>query len=337
MALRIAINGFGRIGRIVFRLLNEAGKSNDIQVVAINDLTDPKTQAHLLKYDSVHGRFHGDVKLDGDTLSVNGQSIKLMAEKDPSKLPWADLKVDIALECTGIFTSKEKASYHLKAGAKKVLISAPSADPDLTIVMGVNHQSYDPKTHNIVSCASCTTNCLAPVAKVLLENFGIVRGTMTTIHSYTNDQNILDLPHKDLRRARAAAMSQIPTTTGAAKAVALVLPALKGKVDGFAVRVPTCDVSMVDFVCETERETTKEDVNRALRSASENALKGVLGFSDEPLVSVDYIGCRDSSTVDGLCTMVVGGKLVKVISWYDNEVGFSARMIDACRLMSKGL
>lgn len=335
MTLRIGINGFGRIGRIVFRLLNQAADAKDIQVVAINDLTDPKTLAHLLKYDSVHGRFAGSVKHESNALHVNSQEIRVFAEKDPSKLPWADLKTDIVLECTGIFTSKEKASAHLKAGAKKVIISAPSADPDITIAMGVNHQAYKPAEHHIVSCASCTTNCLAPVAKVLLENFGILRGTMTTIHSYTNDQNILDLPHKDLRRARAAAMSMIPTTTGAAKAVGLVLPALKGKVDGFAIRVPTCDVSLVDFVAELERDASVEEINRALKSASENTLKGILGFSEEPLVSVDYIGNQLSSIVDGLSTMLLDKRMAKVISWYDNEVGFSARMIDACRMMAK--
>lgn len=337
MSLRIGINGFGRIGRIVFRLLEQSSNAKEMQVVAINDLTDPKTLAHLLKYDSVHGRFAGEVKPDGNNINVNGREIKVFAEKDPSKLPWTDLKVDIVLECTGIFTSKEKASAHLKAGAKKVLVSAPSPDPDLTIAMGVNHQSYKPAEHHIVSCASCTTNCLAPLAKVLLENFGIVRGAMTTIHSYTNDQNILDLPHKDLRRARAAAMSMIPTTTGAAKAVGLVLPALKGKVDGFAIRVPTCDVSLVDFVVELERDTSVEEINRALKSASENSLKGVLGFCEEPLVSVDFIGNQLSSIVDGMSTMLLDKRLAKVVSWYDNETGFSARMIDACRMMAKSL
>ncbi len=336
MTTKIAINGFGRIGRNVFRQLFEE-KANDIQIVAINDLTDPKTLAHLLVYDSVHGKFDGKVNIDGQTLTVNGQSIKVFAEKDPTKLPWADLKVDVVHECTGIFTTKEKASFHLKAGAKKVIISAPSADPDITIAMGVNCSSYDPKAHHIISCASCTTNCLAPVAKVLLENFGISRGTMTTIHSYTNDQNILDLPHKDLRRARAAALSMIPTTTGAAKAVGLVLPALKGKVDGFAVRVPTPDVSLTDFVAELERDATAEEVNRALKAASENTLKGILGFSEEPLVSIDYTGCKLSSIVDAACTMVVGKRLAKVVAWYDNEMGFSARMIDATRMMAKSL
>jgi len=337
MAIKLAINGFGRIGRIVFRQIFENAANKDFEVVAINDLTDAKTLAHLLKYDSVHGRFSAEVKADGDSIVVNGKAIKVSAEKDPSKLPWNDLKVDIVHECTGIFTSKEKASLHIKAGAKKVIVSAPSPDPDVTIAMGVNDKVYDSKNHNIISCASCTTNCLAPVAKVLLENFGIVRGTMTTIHSYTNDQNILDLPHKDLRRARAAAVSMIPTSTGAAKALGLVIPELKGKADGFAVRVPTFDVSLVDFVAELERDTTLEEINRALKSASENSLKGILGFSDEPLVSIDYVGCTLSSIVDGRSTMLVGNRLAKVVSWYDNESGFSARMLDASRMIAKAL
>ena len=336
MAIRVGINGFGRIGRNIARQIFE-GQDKAVQIVAINDLTDAKTLAHLLKYDSVHGRFKGEVKADGDSIVVNGQSIKIFAEKDPTRLPWGDLKADIVLECTGIFTSKEKAALHLKAGAKKVIISAPSPDPDITIAIGVNHEAYDSALHNVISCASCTTNCLAPVAKVLLENFGIVRGAMTTIHSYTNDQNILDLPHKDLRRARAAALSMIPTSTGAAKAVGLVLPALKGKVDGFAVRVPTSDVSLTDFVVELERDTSVDEVNRALKSASENTLKGILGFSEEPLVSIDYVGNQLSSIVDGLSTMVIQKRLAKVVAWYDNEMGFSARMIDACKLLGSKL
>jgi glyceraldehyde 3-phosphate dehydrogenase len=282
-------------------------------VVAINDLTDPKTLAHLLKYDSVHGKFPGTVEAGDGVITVNGDAIKVLAEKDPSKLPWATLKADLVLECTGIFTNKDKASLHLQAGAKKVLISAPSADPDITLAYGVNHTSYNPAEHHIISNASCTTNCLAPVAKVLVENFGITKGTMTTIHSYTNDQQILDLPHKDLRRARAAGMSMIPTTTGAAKAVGLVIPELKGKVDGFAIRVPTPDVSVVDFVAEVNQDVTAEEVNRALKSASENSLKGVLGFSAEPLVSIDYTGDTHSSVVDSLCTMVIGQRMVKVL------------------------
>ena len=333
MATKIAINGFGRIGRVVLRQIFCQKKEQDIEVIAINDLTDAQTLAHLLKYDSVHGKFKGEIQVDGSSLIVNGKSIKILSERDPAKLPWKDLGIDTVLECTGIFRTKEKASLHLTSGAKKVLISAPSPDPDVTIAYGVNTEAYKPEEHNIISCASCTTNCLAPVAKVILENFGIQRGTMTTIHSYTNDQKILDLPHKDLRRARAAAVSMIPTTTGAAKAVGLVLPELKGKVDGFAIRVPTADVSLVDFVAEVEQDVSVEEVNRALKTASENSLKGVLGYSEEPLVSVDYIGCSYSSVADALSTMVVQKRLVKVVSWYDNEAGFSARMVDLCALL----
>jgi len=336
MTLRVGINGFGRIGRNVFRQLL-ADKSSGIDVVAINDLTNAQTLAHLLKYDSVHGTLPQSVTVEGENIKVGSEEVKILAEKDPSKLPWKSLGCDVVLECTGIFTSKEKAELHLKGGAKKVIISAPSPDPDITIAYGVNHEAYDTQKHNIVSCASCTTNCLAPVAKVLLESFGIVKGTMTTIHSYTNDQNILDLPHKDLRRARAAALSMIPTTTGAAKAVGLVLPSLKGKVDGFAIRVPTPDVSVVDFVAEVEKQTTKEEVNAALKTAANGTLKGILGYSEEPLVSVDYIGNRNSSIVDSALTMVIGGNLVKVIAWYDNEMGFSARMISATQLIGKSL
>jgi glyceraldehyde 3-phosphate dehydrogenase len=337
MTVGIGINGFGRIGRNILRQLYTNKKSTNIKVVAINDLTDPKTLAHLLKYDSVHGKFPGTVEAGDGVITVNGDAIKVLAEKDPSKLPWATLKADLVLECTGIFTNKDKASLHLQAGAKKVLISAPSADPDITLAYGVNHTSYNPAEHHIISNASCTTNCLAPVAKVLVENFGITKGTMTTIHSYTNDQQILDLPHKDLRRARAAGMSMIPTTTGAAKAVGLVIPELKGKVDGFAIRVPTPDVSVVDFVAEVNQDVTAEEVNRALKSASENSLKGVLGFSAEPLVSIDYTGDTHSSVVDSLCTMVIGQRMVKVVSWYDNEMGFSARMCDVSELLAKSM
>ncbi len=349
MTINIAINGFGRIGRNVLRVLKHANvldgdsltrqrdNSKSFKVVAINDLTDAKTLGHLLKYDSVHGKYPGTVEVGEGSIKVDGEEIKVLAEKDPSKLPWAAMGVDIVLECTGIFTTKEKASLHIQGGAKKVLISAPSADPDVTIVFGVNQGDYKPDQHNILSCASCTTNCLAPVAKVLLENFGIARGTMTTVHSYTNDQQILDLPHKDLRRARAAGLSLIPTTTGAAKALGLVLPQLKGKVDGFALRAPTPDVSVVDFVAELENDTTVEDVNRALKNASENSLKGILGYSDEPLVSSDYIGNTMSSIVDSMTTMVIGKRLVKVVAWYDNEMGFSARMVDVLDMMGKGL
>ncbi len=337
MAINIGINGFGRIGRNILRQLYLQNKEDQIKICAINDLTDPKTLAHLLKYDSIHGRMSGDISCDKDSITVNGNQIKTFAEKDPSALPWGKLNVDIVLECTGIFCKKEQAQKHISAGAKKVIISAPSPDADLTLAYGVNHTDYNPAIHHVISNASCTTNCLAPVAKVLVENFGIVRGAMTTIHSYTNDQNVLDLPHKDLRRARAAALSMIPTTTGAAKAVGLVLPKLKGKVDGFAIRVPTPDVSIVDFVAELERDTTVEEINRALLTASQNSLKGIMGFSDEPLVSIDYVGDPRSSIVDGQCTMLVGNRLAKVVAWYDNEMGFSARMIDVSAMLGQSL
>jgi len=337
MPVGIAINGFGRIGRNVVRQLFTAKQSKALSLVAINDLTDPATLAHLLKYDSVHGRFPGTVEAGDGCITINGQQVKVFAEKDPAKLPWGTVGASVVLECTGIFTKKDKAQLHLQAGAKKVLISAPAPDPDLTLAFGVNHADYKPAEHHIISNASCTTNCLAPVAKVLVENFGVVKGSMTTIHSYTNDQQILDLPHKDLRRARAANLSMIPTTTGAAKAVGLVIPALSGKVDGFAIRVPTPDVSVVDFVAELAQDVTVEEVNRALKNASENALKGVLGFSDEPLVSIDYTGDTHSSIVDSLSTMVIQKRLAKVVAWYDNEMGFSARMCDVTEMIAKDL
>ncbi len=325
MAVKVAINGFGRIGRNVLRA--SIGESA-IEFAAINDITDPATLAHLLKYDSIYGRFDGTVEVGENALIVNGKTIKIIAERDPAKLPWKELGVDIALECTGLFTAREKASAHLEAGAKKVIISAPAQDEDLTICMGVNHKLYDPTNHNILSNASCTTNCLAPVAKVLQDNFGIVKGLMTTIHAYTNDQRILDLPHKDLRRARAAALSMIPTTTGAAKAVSLVLPELKGKLDGMAVRVPVATVSLIDLVFESEKETTAEEINAAFKKASEGELKGVLGYSEDKCVSVDFNRDPHSSTVDALSTKVIGGNQAKVLSWYDNEWGFSSRMKD---------
>jgi glyceraldehyde 3-phosphate dehydrogenase len=334
MPVGIAINGFGRIGRNIVRQLFTAKQSKTVNLVAINDLTDPATLAHLLKYDSVHGRFPGTVEAGDGCIIINGQQVKVFAEKDPAKLPWSSVGAAIILECTGIFTKKDKAQLHLQAGAKKVIISAPAPDPDLTLAYGVNHTDYKPAEHHIISNASCTTNCLAPVAKVLVENFGVVKGSMTTIHSYTNDQQILDLPHKDLRRARAANLSMIPTTTGAAKAVGLVIPALNGKVDGFAIRVPTPDVSVVDFVAELGQDVTVEEINRALKSASENTLKGVLGFSEEPLVSIDYTGDTHSSIVDSLSTMVIQKRLAKVVAWYDNEMGFSARMLDVSRIMA---
>ncbi len=332
MALRVAINGFGRIGRMVFRA---ALKENGIEIVAINDLTDAKTLAHLLKYDSVHGTFGAKVEVKNDALVVNGKTVRIYAEKDPASLPWKKEKVDVVLESTGRFTARDKAELHLKAGAKKVVISAPATGEDITIVMGVNSHLYDPKKHNIISNASCTTNCLAPVAKVLNDSFGIEKGLVTTVHSYTNDQNILDLPHKDLRRARAAAMSMIPTTTGAAKAVSLVLPELKGKLDGMAIRVPTPNVSVVDLVATLSKKTDAEKVNAALKKAARGALKGILGYEEEPLVSIDYNGDARSSIVDASCTKVIDGNLVKVLSWYDNECGFSQRVVDLLKLIGK--
>jgi glyceraldehyde 3-phosphate dehydrogenase len=335
MTLKLAINGFGRIGRVVFR---EALKSDEIEIVAINDLTDAKMLAHLLKYDSVHGTFDAEVSADGEDLVVNGKKIRVYEERDPAALPWGEIGVDVVVESTGRFTDQESLAKHLEAGAKKVICSAPAKGDVTTIVMGVNHEDYDPAKDNIVSNASCTTNCLAPVVKVLNDKFGVKRGLMTTIHAYTNDQHLLDLPHSDYRRARAAAESMIPTTTGAASAVKKVIPELEGKLDGMAVRVPTPNVSMVDFVAELNKEVTAEDVNNAFKDASENELKDILVYSDLPLVSIDYNGNPSSSTVDGLSTMVMGNNMVKVISWYDNETAYSARCIDLALLMhSKGL
>ena len=335
MTLKLAINGFGRIGRVVFR---EALKSDEIEIVAINDLTDAKMLAHLLKYDSVHGTFDAEVSADGDDLVVNGKKIRVYEERDPAALPWGEIGVDVVVESTGRFTDQVSLAKHLEAGAKKVICSAPAKGDVTTIVMGVNHESYDPANDHIVSNASCTTNCLAPVVKVLNDKFGVKRGLMTTIHAYTNDQHLLDLPHSDYRRARAAAESMIPTTTGAASAVTQVIPELEGKLDGMAVRVPTPNVSMVDFVAELNKEVTAEDVNNAFKDASENELKDILVYSDLPLVSIDYNGNPSSSTVDGLSTMVMGDNMVKVISWYDNETAYSARCIDLALLMnSKGL
>nr|MBP7323075.1 type I glyceraldehyde-3-phosphate dehydrogenase [Deltaproteobacteria bacterium] len=332
MVTRIGINGFGRIGRCALRV----GLENpEVEFVAINDITDAATLAYLLKYDSVHGVFNKDVKAVDGGIQVENKTIRIMAEKDPAQLPWKDLGVDIVMECTGLFRDRDKAAKHLSAGAKKVIISAPGKGPDITMVLGVNDDMYDPANHHIISNASCTTNCLAPVAKVLLENFGIQKGLMTTIHSYTNDQRILDLPHKDLRRARAAALSMIPTTTGAATAVSLVLPALKGKLDGLAIRVPTPNVSLVDLVATVEKETTAEAVNAALKKASETTLKGILLFSEAPLVSIDFNGNRYSSIVDAENTTVIGGNMAKVLSWYDNEMGYSARMVDLATFLSK--
>jgi len=334
---RIAINGFGRIGRNVMRAAKALGVS-DLDFVAVNDLTDTRTLAHLLKYDSVHGRFDGTVEASAEGLVIDGDPMRVFAEKDPANLPWKDLGVDIVLESTGRFTDRDGAAKHLTAGAKKVVISAPAKKEDITIVYGVNHDKYDPAAHHVISNASCTTNCLVPMVKVILDAFGFVRGYMTTVHSYTNDQNILDLPHKDLRRARAAAMSIIPTSTGAAKATALVIPELKGKIDGVALRVPTADVSVVELVCEVSRPVTVDEVNAAFRAAAAGPLAGILAASDEPLVSVDYIGNRMSSTVDLLSTAVVSGTLLHVSSWYDNEMGYSARCVDLIRYMaSRGL
>ncbi len=332
MAVKIAINGFGRIGRNVFR----ASQGNkDIEIVAINDLTDTKTLAHLLKWDSTFGEFKHDVKAGDGKIIVDGKEIAVLAKRDPAELPWKDLKVDITLECTGLFLDKASAGKHITAGARKVLISAPAKDPDATFVIGVNEHTYDPKAHHIISNASCTTNCLAPFTKVIHETFGIVHGLMNTIHSYTNDQNLLDLPHKDLRRARAAALSIIPTSTGAAKAVSLVLPELKGKLDGMSLRVPTPNVSVVDVVFEVSKKTTKEEVNAALKAAADGKLKGILQFEEAPLVSIDFKGNPHSSIIDAALTTVMEGTMVKIISWYDNEWGYSNRLRDLAIMVAK--
>ncbi len=336
MSVKVAINGFGRIGRLVLRAALE--QKADLDVVAVNDLTDTKTLAHLFKHDSVHGKFSGEVKVDGQDMVINGKHLRVVAEKDPAKLPWKDLGAQIVLESTGRFTDKEKAAAHFTAGAKKVIISAPAKGEDITIVMGVNDQKYDNAKHHLISNASCTTNCLVPVVHVLRENFGWVRGYMLTVHAYTNDQVILDFPHKDLRRARAAAMSIIPTTTGAAKATSLVIPEVKGKIDGTALRVPTADVSSVNLVATVEKATTAEAVNEAFRKAAASGpLKGILEVSDEPLVSIDYCGNPASSTVDLLSTQVVDGVCVQVSSWYDNEWGYSSRCVDLLELVASKL
>ena len=335
MAVRVGINGFGRIGRNVLRAATMA-KQTDIEFVGVNDITDTKTLAHLLKYDSVHRRFPGTVEAKADALVVNGKTIKVSAIKEPEKLPWKDLGVEFVLESTGRFTDKENASKHLAAGAKKVVISAPAKGEDITICMGVNNDKYDPAKHHIISNASCTTNCLVPMVKVVIENFGFKHGFMTTVHSYTNDQQILDLPHKDLRRARAAALSIIPTTTGAAKATGLVIPEVKGKIDGISLRVPTPDVSIVELVADVEKSTTVEAVNAAFKQAAASGpLKGILETSDEPLVSTDYIGSLYSSVIDTMSTAVIDGTLVHISSWYDNEMGYSARCVDLLAYMGK--
>ena len=326
MSVRVGINGFGRIGRNVFRAAQS--RSDDVEIVAVNDITDPATLAHLLKYDSVFGKFPGEIAVDGDAIDVHGSPVKVMAERDPAKLPWGDLGVDVVIESTGLFTERAKAASHLEGGAKKVIISAPAKGPDLTVVLGVNDDAYDPASHDVISNASCTTNCLAPLAKVLRDQFGLERGFMTTCHAYTNDQKILDLPHKDLRRARAAALSIIPTSTGAARAIGEVMPELKGKLDGIALRVPTPDGSVVDLTAEVGRETTADEVNAAFKAASEGGpLAGILGYTEEPIVSADIVGDDRSSLLDAGLTMV-SGRTVKLVSWYDNEWGYSCRLVE---------
>ena len=334
MSIRVGINGFGRIGRNVFRASLD---TSELEFVAVNDITDAATLAHLLRYDSVHGRLDADVQAEADALVVNGKRIRIIQERDPGKLPWKDLGVDIALESTGLFTSRDKAGLHLSAGARKVIISAPAKEPDITLCYGVNHTSYDPATHHIISNASCTTNCLSPVAKVLHEAFGIARGLMTTVHAYTNDQRILDLPHSDIRRARAAAQSMIPTSTGAARAVGEVLPELKGKLDGMAVRVPTANVSVVDLVAELGTTVTADEINAAVRAAADGPLNGVLQYCEDPLVSVDFNGNPHSSIFDAPLTKVMENNFVKVLSWYDNEWGFSNRMRDVSLFVGRQL
>jgi glyceraldehyde 3-phosphate dehydrogenase len=331
MAVKVGINGFGRIGRLAFRAM----RGKDIEVVGINDLFDAPTLAHLLKYDSVHGRYPGDVRAEQDALVVDGKRIPISAERDPAKLPWKERGAAIVIESTGLFTKREKAAAHLAAGAERVIISAPADDADATLVLGVNERSYDPSTHRVVSNASCTTNCLAPVAKVLHEKFGVVKGLMVTIHAYTADQALVDAPHKDLRRARAGALSMIPTSTGAAKAIGLVLPELKGKLDGYAMRVPTPDVSVVDLSVELAKATDAESINAAVKEAAVGALKGILEYCDEPLVSVDFTGNPHSSIFDAKSTKVMGGTFAKVLAWYDNEMGYASRCADLVLLMGR--
>ena len=333
MTTKVGINGFGRIGRAVFKCILDDPECSHFEIVGINDLTDSDTLAHLFKYDSVQGINPHEVQSDSEGLIVNGKHIKIIAERDPANLPWKDLGVDIVIESTGLFTKREAANKHIDAGAKKVVISAPATDPDVTIVLGVNEESYNSSEHKIVSNASCTTNCLAPLAKIMHQNFGIKKGLMTTIHSYTNDQKILDLPHKDLRRARAANLSMIPTTTGAAKAVALVLPEIKGKLDGMAIRVPTPNVSLIDLVVEVEKNTSTEEVNQVLQEASEGPLDKIMRFEEKPLVSIDFNGDACSSIIDGISTKVIEGNMVKVLSWYDNEWGYSNRVKDLLKFI----
>ena len=334
MAVRVGINGFGRIGRMVFRA---AYKRDDVKFLALNDLTDSSTLAHLLQYDSVHGVLSEEVREEDNNIIVEGNKIKVISEKDPGKLPWGDLGVDIVFECTGFFRDRANASKHLEAGAKKVIISAPATDPDVTLVMGVNHEKYDPEKHHIVSNASCTTNSLAPICKVLMQGFGIEKGLMTTIHSYTTDQRLLDFPHKDLRRARAAALSMIPTTTGAAKAVSLVIPELAGKMNGMSLRVPTPNVSLTDLVVQLSRPAGVKEVNKAFEEASQGSMKGIIGYTEEPLVSTDFNGMTASTFVDGLSTMSIGEDMVKILGWYDNEFGYANRLVDLAVYLSEGL
>ena len=335
MATKVGINGFGRIGRCVLR--SALGSNSSLDFVAVNDLTDAKTLAHLLKYDSVHGALGREVEVRDGTIQVGDRQLRVLAERDPGSLPWGELGVDVVIESTGLFTDRSAAAKHLEAGAKKVIISAPAKDPDITIALGVNDEVYEPDEHHVISNASCTTNCLAPIAKVLLKEFGLTRGWMTTTHAYTNDQRILDLPHSDLRRARAAAVSLIPTSTGAARAVGLVLPEVEGKLDGIAIRVPTSDVSIVDLVAEIERETTGDQINESFRKAAEGPMKGVLAVCDEPLVSIDFLGNPHSSIVDAANTKVLGGNLVKVLAWYDNEWGYASRLVDVAEMIASKL
>ncbi len=334
MTTRIGINGFGRIGRQSLRAILER-YPHELEVVAVNDITDTKTNAHLFKYDSTYGRFPGEVEATADSLIVNGHSVKVLSQRDPAQIPWANLGIEIVIESTGLFTDAEKAAAHLQGGAKKVIISAPAKGEDLTMVLGVNENMYDPARHNIISNASCTTNCLAPAAKVINDTFGIEKGLMNTIHSYTNDQRILDQVHKDLRRARSAGVNIIPTTTGAARALALVIPELKGRFDGMSLRVPTITVSVVDFVATVRKETSKETVNDAFKQAAAGSLKGILDYTDEPLVSMDFRGDPHSSIIDGLSTMVEGGNMVKVLAWYDNEWGYSCRIADLTHFIAQ--
>jgi glyceraldehyde 3-phosphate dehydrogenase len=334
MAVKVGINGFGRIGRMVLRA---AYTRDDIEFLALNDLTDPNTLAHLLKYDSVHGILKADIKVEENAIVVNGKRIKIISEKNPGKLPWNDLGVDIVFESTGLFRDRSQASKHLDAGAKKVIISAPAPDPDITLVIGVNHEQYDPDNHSIISNASCTTNSLAPICKVLLDNFGIKKGLMTTIHSYTTDQRLLDFPHNDLRRARAAAVSMIPTTTGAAKAVSLVLPELAGKMNGMALRVPTPNVSLTDLVVQLGKPASAQEVNKAFKEASQSSMEGIIEYCDEPLVSIDFNGITASTAVDALSTMSIGDDMVKILAWYDNEFGYANRLVDLALHIAKSL